>query len=77
LLTGFMMWPFNSSSEKTFNWSATMFWSIWLCRNDVAFNFKPIPSILQVLFRGCIGSDFGDYCRNKKLTKRFLWYVNP
>jgi hypothetical protein len=29
-----------------------MFWSIWLCRNDVAFNFKPIPSILQVLFRG-------------------------
>ena len=31
---------------------AAMFWSIWLCRNDVAFNFKPIPSILQVLFRG-------------------------
>ena len=56
---------------------AAMFWSIWLCRNDAAFNFKPIPSILQVLFRGCIGSDSGDYCRNKKLTKRFLWYVNP
>jgi hypothetical protein len=29
-----------------------MFWSIWLCHNNVAFNFKPIPSILQVLFRG-------------------------
>jgi hypothetical protein len=34
-----------------------MFWSIWLCRNDVAFNFKPIPSILQVLFSRtyCLG----------------------
>jgi hypothetical protein len=31
---------------------AAMFWSIWLCRNDVAFNFKPILSILQVLFTG-------------------------
>lgn len=29
-----------------------MFWSIWLCCNDVVFNFKPISSILQVLFRG-------------------------
>jgi hypothetical protein len=31
---------------------AAMFWSIWLCCNDVVFNFKPISSILQVLFRG-------------------------
>jgi hypothetical protein len=30
---------------------AAMFWSIWLCRNDVIFNFKSIPSISQVLFR--------------------------
>jgi hypothetical protein len=29
-----------------------MFWSIWLCRNDAAFNFKPILSILHVIFRG-------------------------
>jgi hypothetical protein len=25
---------------------AAIFWSIWFCRNDVAFNCKPIPSIL-------------------------------
>jgi hypothetical protein len=31
---------------------AAMFWSICLCRNDVVFNHKPIPSILQVIFRG-------------------------
>jgi hypothetical protein len=31
---------------------AAMFWYIWLCCNDVTFNFRPIPSILQVLFRG-------------------------
>lgn len=29
-----------------------MFWSIWLCRNEVTFTFKPITSILQVLSRG-------------------------
>ncbi|PWZ33628.1 hypothetical protein Zm00014a_015286 [Zea mays] len=28
-----------------------MFWSIWLCCNDVVFTFKPKPSIMQVLFR--------------------------
>jgi hypothetical protein len=28
-----------------------MFWSIWLCRNDVVFDFKPKPSIIHVLFR--------------------------
>jgi hypothetical protein len=30
---------------------AAMFWSIWLCCNDVVFTFKPKPSIMQVLFR--------------------------
>ena len=31
---------------------SALFWSIWLSRNEVAFNHKPIPSILQVIFRG-------------------------
>jgi hypothetical protein len=35
---------------------ATMFWSIWLCRNDVIFNHKLIPSILQVFTGEHIGS---------------------
>lgn len=30
---------------------ATMFWSIWLSCNDVVYSLKPIPSIMQVLFR--------------------------
>jgi hypothetical protein len=30
---------------------ATLFWAIWLSRNEVAFNHKPIPSIVQVIFR--------------------------
>jgi hypothetical protein len=31
---------------------SALFWSIWLCRNEMAFNHKPIPSIVQVIFRG-------------------------
>ena len=31
---------------------AALFWSIWLCRNDVVFNHKPIPSIIQTIFKG-------------------------
>jgi hypothetical protein len=31
---------------------SALFWSIWLTRNEVAFNQKPIPSIVQVIFRG-------------------------
>jgi hypothetical protein len=31
---------------------SALFWSIWLTRNEVAFNHKPIPSIMQVIFRG-------------------------
>jgi hypothetical protein len=31
---------------------AAIFWSILLCRNDVVFAFKPILSIIPVLFRG-------------------------
>jgi hypothetical protein len=31
---------------------AAMFWSIWLCCNDVVFNLKSIPSILQLIFKG-------------------------
>jgi hypothetical protein len=31
---------------------AALFWSIWLCRNDVVFNHNHIPSIIQVIFRG-------------------------
>jgi hypothetical protein len=30
---------------------SSLFWSIWLSRNEVAFNHKPIPSIPQVIFR--------------------------
>ena len=30
---------------------SALFWSIWLCRNEVVFNHKPIPSIVQVIFR--------------------------
>ena len=30
---------------------AALFWSIWLCRNDVVFNHKSIPSIIQTIFR--------------------------
>jgi hypothetical protein len=31
---------------------SALFWSIWLTRNEVTFNHKPIPSIVQVIFRG-------------------------
>jgi hypothetical protein len=31
---------------------SALFWSIWLSRNEVAFNHKLTPSILQVIFRG-------------------------
>jgi hypothetical protein len=27
--------------------------------------FKPIPSIMLILFRGYTGLDYGDYCRKK------------
>jgi hypothetical protein len=30
---------------------AAMFWSIWLCRNDVIFNHKLVQSFMQVIFR--------------------------
>ena len=32
--------------------TSALLWSIWLTRNEVAFNHKPIPSIVQVIFRG-------------------------
>jgi hypothetical protein len=38
--------------KKLLIWIAAMFWSIWLCRNDVVFNHKPIQSFMQVIFRG-------------------------
>jgi hypothetical protein len=31
---------------------SALFWSIWLSQNEVAFNHKPIPSIMWVIFRG-------------------------
>ena len=31
---------------------SALFWSIWLTRNEVAFNKKPTSSIVQVIFRG-------------------------
>jgi hypothetical protein len=31
---------------------SALFWSIWLTRNEMTFNQKPIPSIVQVIFRG-------------------------
>jgi hypothetical protein len=54
----------------------TLFWSILLCRNDVVFNHKPIPSIIQAIFRGHThGLDVGDYCRhnNKSSSRVSLW----
>lgn len=41
---------------------------IWFCRNDVAFNFKPKSSIMQVFSRGC---------RKNNLNTRSLLYVDP
>jgi hypothetical protein len=29
-----------------------MFWSIWLCRNDIAFDKNSMVSLVQVIFRG-------------------------
>jgi hypothetical protein len=31
---------------------SALFWSIWFSRNKVAFNHRPIPSIVQVILRG-------------------------
>jgi hypothetical protein len=36
--------------KKLLSGIAALFWAIWLSRNEVAFNHKPIPSIVQVIF---------------------------
>ena len=33
---------------------AALFWSIWLCRNDVVFNQKPLSSIIHAIFMGTL-----------------------
>jgi len=42
------------SNLKKIIWNgiAAMLWAIWLSRNDVVFDKAPIPSFLQVIFRG-------------------------
>jgi hypothetical protein len=29
-------------------------WAIWLSRNDIAFDKKPIPSYMQIIYRGTL-----------------------
>ena len=31
---------------------AAIFWSIWLCRNDIVFNKQSWTTVVQALFRG-------------------------
>ena len=40
--------------EKRIIWSgvSVQCWAIWLCRNNVVLYNHPIPSFLQVIFRG-------------------------
>jgi hypothetical protein len=51
---------------------ATIFWSIWLCRNDVTFTFKHIPSDLQVLFSGTYCFRFWRLLRKEETHQEIL-----
>jgi hypothetical protein len=51
---------------------AAMFWSIWLCRNDVVFTFKPKPSIMQVLFRATYWLRFWRLLQKEQLQHEIL-----
>jgi hypothetical protein len=49
-----------------------IFWSIWLCRNDVTFDGKRLYSYLQVIFRATYCTRFWSTMQkncNKKLLK--------
>ena len=62
---------------------AAMFWSIWLYRNDIIFNKKPITSLCRQYSVERIGSDSGSYRKSRwkrtisrepsMLSKWWLW----
>jgi hypothetical protein len=52
--------------------TSALFWSIWLTRNEVAFNHKPIPSIVQVIFRGTHWFRFWRLLQKKKTHQQIL-----
>jgi hypothetical protein len=51
---------------------AALFWSIWLCRNDVVFNHNHIPSIIQVIFRGTYWFRFWRLLQKEETQQQIL-----
>jgi hypothetical protein len=54
---------------------SALFWSICLTRNEVAFNQKTIPSIVQVIFRGTTGSGSVDSYKRRMYNNKFSMCV--
>ena len=52
--------------------TSALLWSIWLTRNEVAFNHKPIPSIVQVIFRGTHWLRFWRLLQKKETHQQIL-----
>ena len=52
--------------------TSALLWSIWLTRNEVAFNHKPIPSIVQVIFRGTHWFRFWRLLQKKQTHQQIL-----
>jgi len=70
-----------NTKRKSLVGVAAMFWSIWLCRNDINFNKKPITSFMQSIFRGTYWFRFWKLLqkeveRDKRVSNFSLDYVN-
>ena len=52
--------------------TSALLWSIWLTRNEVTFNHKPIPSIVQVIFRGTHWLRFSRLLQKKETHQQIL-----
>jgi hypothetical protein len=52
---------------------SSLFWSIWLSRNEVAFNHKPIPSIVQVCCS--VSTIEAEYVTTASYCLQLLWMM--
>jgi hypothetical protein len=56
---------------------SALFWSIWLTRNEVAFNHKPISSIVQVIFRGTDWFRYWRFLQKKETHQQIINVCQP